>query len=186
MSTLNKIQTFIIAATSKDGYIGKNAEHKSSDWTSKEDLRNFVRLTKRARALIVGSKTFETFSRNGDAPKPLPDRLNIIYSRSKRYEGENIMMTSDEPRVLLKKLEVVGFTEVAIAGGSEIYQMFLNTGLVDRIYLTVEPIEFGGGIPFYRGNLRDAFHLISWQTVNDTGTVFREYERLDSTGMGFE
>src|ERR1035437_4058794 len=150
------MRTFIIAATSKDGFIGKDASHSSFDWTSKEDKDRFRELTKKAGLVIVGSHTYETFP-----PKfrPLPERYNIVYSRSKRYAGENVETTSEEPRALLKRLTDKGFKEAAIIGGREIYRMFLDEDVVDQIYLTIELIEFGSGIPFHTGYLESRFDI---------------------------
>lgn len=164
------ITVFTIAATSKDGLIAKETDHNPLSWTSKEDKKRFVELSKRAGVVIVGLKTFQTF------PKPLKDRLNIIYSWTPIPEAENVEVTSDDPKVLIQKLEKRGFKEAAVIGGGMIYQMFLDSELVDKIYLTVEPIEFGAGIPFYRGNLEDKFKLVKEETVGN-GTVFKEYWR---------
>lgn len=163
------MRCFIIAATSRDGLIAKDANHNSFAWTSKEDKKRFVELTKRAGVVIVGSKTFETF------PKPLKERLNVVYSRSKKYEGDNVETTSDEPKVLLEKLAARGFKEAAIIGGAEIYRMFIEAGLVDKIYLTVEPAEFGAGIPFYKGNVGEKFDLVKEEKTG-SGTIFKDYE----------
>ena len=164
------ISTFIIAATSKDGFIARNAKDNPFNWTSKEDKKFFINLTKDAGVVIVGSKTFQTF------PKPLRDRLNVVYSRSWKFEGENVETTSDDPRATIEKLERRGYKKAAIIGGAEIYKMFFESGMVDKIYLTVEPIEFGTGIPFFKGNIEDRFKLVKEETVGN-GTLFKEYER---------
>jgi dihydrofolate reductase len=164
------ISTFIIAAVSKDGFIARNAKDNPFNWTSEEDKESFISLTKDAGVVIVGSKTFETF------PRPLRDRLNIVYSRSWKFEGENVETTSDKPRALLGKLERRGYKKAAIIGGAEIYNMFFESGMVSKIYLTVEPIEFGTGIPFFKGNIEDRFKLVKEKTVG-SGTLFKEYEK---------
>jgi dihydrofolate reductase len=168
------MRTFIIAATSKDGFISNETHVNSFEWTSKEDKANFIELTKKAGLVIVGSKTYETFDPRF---RPLSDRHNVVYSRSKRYEGKNVETASGDPGTLLEKLVKCGFTEAAIIGGREIYRMFLDADLVDRIHLTVEPIEFGSGIPFHTGYLESRFDIVTEQTVNDKGTIFREYMR---------
>jgi dihydrofolate reductase len=164
------ISTFIIAAVSKDGFIARDEKDNPFKWTSKEDKESFINLTKDAGVVIVGSKTFTTF------PKPLKDRLNIVYSRSWKFEGENVETTSDKPRSLLGKLKRRGYKKAAVIGGAEIYKMFFESGMIDKIYLTVEPIEFGTGIPFFKGNIEDGFKLVKEETVGN-GTIFKEYER---------
>jgi dihydrofolate reductase len=161
------IKTFIIAAQTLDGFIARDKNQLSMDWNSPEDKKRFVTLTKRAGVVVMGSTTYKTFN------KPLKDRLNIIYSRSGNFEG--CETTSDEPSVLLKKLEERGFTEVAICGGSEIYSMFINAGLVDTIYLTVEPVYFGEGIKLFSKKIDKKLSLINLEKT-EGGTLFLEYK----------
>ena len=81
-----------------------------------------------------------------------------------------------EPAKLIKELTIRGFQKVAIIGGAEIYRIFIDSGEVDKIYMTVEPIKFGKGIPFYSGDLKKRFRLVDKYKL-DTGTEFRTYER---------
>lgn len=163
------IKAFIIVAQTMDGFIAKNKDQISTSWSSQEDKKRFVTLTKRAGVVVMGSNTYETFK------KPLKERLNIIYSRSKNYEGTET--TSDEPVELLKKLEERGYKEVAICGGSEIYTKFINSGVVETIYMTIEPIIFGDGIKMFKGTLLNdiPLELVSSE-ITPTGTIFCEYK----------
>jgi len=163
------IKTFIIAALTTDGFIAQNSAHTPMNWTSKDDKARFVELTKRARVVVMGSSTFKTF------PKPLKDRLNIVYSRSQQFEGTET--TSDEPAVLIKKLEERGFTEVAICGGAEIYSMFMEASVVDTLYLTIEPAVFGTGITLFNKKIEAKLELVS-TSKTEGGTIFNEYRVL--------
>src|SRR3989344_7183807 len=146
------IRTFIIAAMTADGFIARDAHHLAS-WTSKEDKKFFVERTKQAGVMIMGANTFETFG------KPLKGRLNIVYSRSKKYDG--VEVTDKPPAELLKDLEARGYTEVAICGGASIYTMFMKAGLVDTLYLTIEPLLFGTGVSIFNEQLEVNLKLIS-------------------------
>lgn len=57
----------LLMAMTLDGKIGKSHDH-FPDWTGKADKTLFVRLTKKAGVIIMGSKTFDTIGR------PLPNR----------------------------------------------------------------------------------------------------------------
>ncbi len=162
------INVFIIGAISSDGFIAQNTSHSPMSWTSKDDKKRFVELTKRAGVVILGGNTFKTF------PKPLKDRLNIVYSRT-LLPTEGIEVTSEDPKVLIKKLEERGFKEVAICGGSEIYTMFMNAGVVDHIHLTIEPVLFGTGMPLFNKPLELKLELVS-TTHTESGTVFNDYK----------
>ncbi|MES2223839.1 MAG: dihydrofolate reductase family protein [Patescibacteria group bacterium] len=164
------IKVFILAAQTADGFIAKDKSHSPFDWTSKEDKDRFVTLSKRAGVVVLGASTFKTF------PKPLKDRLNIVYSRSETFEGAET--TSLPPAELIKSLEERGFKEVAISGGSQIYTMFLEAGVVDTIYLTIEPILFGTGISVFNKDLDVKLELVS-EEKTEGGTLMLEYKILN-------
>ena len=159
--------TFIIAAITADGFIAKNSSHLAS-WTSKEDKKFFVEKTKGAGVVIMGLNTYKTIG------KPLPGRLNIVYSKTEK-DLEGVEVTQDEPSKLLNNLGERGYKEVAITGGAQIYTMFMEANLVDKLYLTVEPILFGNGMGLFTKYLDIKLKLQSTQKLNDN-TVALEYD----------
>ncbi len=158
--------TFIIAALTADGFIAKHSKHLA-DWTSKEDKQFFHERTKRAGVVVMGSNTYETIGR------PLPGRLNIVYSRDKTYEGVEI--TQKPAAQLLKELEGRGYKEVAVCGGCAIYTMFMEAGAVDKLYLTIEPILFGSGLTLFNKDLGKKLKLESIKNLNPN-VVLLEYQ----------
>ena len=170
------IKVFIIAAVTADGFIAKDSKH-SAMWTSKADKKRFIELTKRAGVVVMGSSTYRTLGR------PLKERVNIVYTRSKdsaqSFEGAEV--TQDEPRELIRKLEVRGFKEVAICGGSQIYTMFMKAGVVDEVFLTIEPIFFGRGITLFNDDLHYFLKLKNSQASESSGSLLLDYV-VDYTG----
>jgi dihydrofolate reductase len=167
------IKVFLIAAISADGFIGKDESHSPMYWTSKADKKRFVELTKRAQVVVMGSNTYKTIG------SPLKERLNIVYSKDKTFEG--VEMTQDSPLELINKLEARGITEVAICGGSHIYTMFMKAGIVDTLYLTIEPVIFGKGKTLFTEDLHYSLKLISSQVSETSSTLLLEY-KVDYTG----
>lgn len=164
------IKVFLIAAISADGFISPTQEEISTSWTGKSDKKRFVELTKDAGVVVMGSKTYETIG------KPLKDRLNLIYSRTKTFE--EVESVSESPVELIDRVEKLGYTKIAICGGAEIYSMFLNANIVDEIYLTIEPILFGSGIKFLSSI--DSKHVsrmtILNSEINEDGSIFVHYK----------
>ena len=158
---------FLIAALSADGYIAKDENHPAF-WTSREDKRRFVELTKRAGVVVMGSTTYRTLQR------PLKERVNVVYSRSKTFESAET--TQDSPVELLRKLGERGFKEVAVCGGSHIYTMFMKANVVDRLFLTIEPVIFGQGIRLFNEPL-DNHHLeLISHSKAENGALLLEYK----------
>ena len=162
------MKCFIIAALTADGCIGKDATHAAM-WTSKEDKKRFVAITKNSRVVIMGQNTWKTLG------KPLKDRLNIVYSPELLPDAPNeVEVTTKSPKDLLDELESRGFKEAAICGGSQIYTMFMKSGLVETLYLTIEPLVFGAGMRLFKDDMDFKLELISCEKT-DSGSLLLEY-----------
>jgi dihydrofolate reductase len=163
----------LIAAQTQDGFIARMEGENSLSWTSVEDKKRFVELTKRAKVLVMGRKTFATIR------KGLPGRTILVYTRHPRSSAiPGVEYTALPPKELLKTLEIRGFTEVAICGGAEVYDLFLRSKLIDQLFLTIEPIAFGSGIPLLKNPEESMGHftLLREETVGN-GTIFRDFGR---------
>lgn len=164
------INVFIIAAQSLDGYISPERNMNSMAWTSGADKDFFKKKTKEAGVVVMGKTTFETIG------KALPDRRTIVYS-AEPINVEGIELTTLPPKELLEKLESEGCLEVAICGGSSIYSLFINSGLVTKLYITIEPIAFGKGIPLFESDQIRKLKLLS-NTQLSPDVLLLEYEVL--------
>jgi dihydrofolate reductase len=163
------MKVFIIAAVTADGFIGRDASH-SADWTSREDKKLFVKLTKEAGVMVMGSRTFDTIGR------ALPDRKTVVYtSRPEKYQIDGVEASGKAPAELVKQLEQEGFSAVAICGGASIYDLFLRSGVVDELYLTVEPILFGKGLNLLNAKIEQSLELLELDKLNEN-TVLAHYK----------
>ncbi len=189
------MHTFVIASISADGYIAPTALERSTNWTSREDLRFFIDRTRQAGVIVMGVTTFGTLPM-----QPQPKKINIVYSRSgvervekirdqagksykvveldEAYVGNLdqsiVYVTSLDPQNLVKKLETLGFPELAVCGGASIYDLFLRSGVVNTLYLTVEPIVFGEGVKLLKSGLTRKMKLKSSKNLSQD-SVLLEY-----------
>jgi dihydrofolate reductase len=151
----------LIAAITADGFIGRTSRH-AADWTSSEDKKLFVKVTKEAGNMVMGSKTFETIGR------ALPGRRNIVLtSRPQDYTVEGVEFTNESPSELVERLNRKGLTTLAICGGAHVYHQFMQAGLVNELYLTVEPVLFGSGVKLFSDVLDVSLQLVSSEKLND-------------------
>jgi len=167
MSKNLKIKTFIISALSADGFIARDPNEPSIAWTSKEDKVNFVKLTKQAGVIVMGAKTFETIA------TALPHRRTIVYS-SEQINIPGVETTVATPSRLIEKLEKEGVEELAVCGGATIYTMFMQAGLVDEIFITIEPIIFGLGLPLFKEKINARLDLLSSEKRGQS--IFNHYK----------
>jgi dihydrofolate reductase len=160
------MRVFLIAAITADGFIGKDANHLA-DWTSKEDKRLFVRLTKEAGTLVMGARTFATIGRG------LPGRRLIVYTNHpEQISADGAEATNESPLQLCDRLRASGATGVAVAGGASIYNLFMQAGVVDELYLTMEPVIFGGGVPLFTSGPAKKLELLDVQKLNEDSVLF--------------
>jgi len=128
-------QISIIAAIGKNRELGKDNKLL---WHIPEDMKRFRELT-RGHAVIMGRKTYESIG------KPLPNRLNLVLSRSPFRQQEGIFIDKESPCIFVIDLDIAlekakkweeknEKPEIFIIGGGKIYEQTI--GLADKLYLT--------------------------------------------------
>lgn len=171
----NRPEVILLVAMSTDGFIAPLNKEKlpSTTWTSKEDKQFFTEKSKAIGIIIMGSKTFETIGR------ALPGRRSIVMtSQPEKYtksNDPNLFFTSESPEKILSDLGKQGVGQVALCGGASIYNLFLQKGLVDKMFLTVEPHTFSEGIKLFSGEIETKFKLLKQRKLNEEGTSLLEY-----------
>jgi len=100
-------------------------------WRIKGEQKRFKKLTT-GNVVIMGSRSFEEIG------KPLPDRITIVLSNTKKYEFENCYTCGS----LQEALQLCGDRDVFISGGAALYQEAID--IVDRMYITRIDLEVEG------------------------------------------
>lgn len=141
------MKTILYMGITPNGYIAK--EDGDSEWTSKEDLDGFYQHSKSAGNIIMGRNTYESAIKYGYFP--FPDAVNVVMTHQniKNKWGEKVVVTDKSPKEILQMLEEKRFKEAFIAGGGKLNSSFMKEGLIDEIYLDVEPLVFGKGIQVF-------------------------------------
>lgn len=157
------MKVFIIAALTVDGFIARHNE-ELADWTSPEDKQHFVKHTKRAGIMVMGARTFDTIGR------ALPGRTTIVYTtHPDDYADKGVETTSEDPKELVERLAQQGHEELAICGGSKIYDLFMQAGVVTDLYVTVEPKLFGIGVSLLSSTTDQTMTLESVDKLHANG-----------------
>lgn len=120
---MQRQEVSLIVAADDDGVIGHHGSLPS--WDAPGDLKRFKELTL-GKSVIMGRKTYESIG------KPLPNRWNIVLSRS-LLEGTGIHIArSWEEALGLATLFSQG-AEIMVIGGADIYSQALP--FASRVYL---------------------------------------------------
>ncbi len=142
-----------IVAVDRAGAIGKGGQ---LPWHYSADMKHFKEQTT-GHAVVMGRKTWLTLKR------PLPNRLNVVLSRSVEIEPcESVVWLRDRQSVLSLKDYLK--SDLFIIGGAQVFEMFredIERWVVTEIPLTVEgadtfmPAGFLEGFDAYDGRRLD-------------------------------
>lgn len=116
----------LIAAYAKNRVIGNNGR---IPWKAEGEQKRFKALTT-GNAVIMGRRTYEEIGR------PLPDRLNIVISTTKSFNGVITVKN------LKSALEYAKGTDAFISGGARLYEEILP--IVDKMYITEVDLDIEG------------------------------------------
>lgn len=157
-------------AASVDGRISLSSK-TLPHWTSKEDWKFFQKSLSRIDAVVVGRNTYQAAA----------DRLRkrkafVLSSRPKTVRHRGTVTFVNPANVNLTQL-FREYRTVAVLGGGAVYRFMLEKGLLDEIFVTVEPLIFGRGKEMFVGGTRTTrVSLLSVRRLNRTGTLLLHYE----------
>lgn len=153
-----------IVAIAKNYAIGKDGK---LPWHYPADLK-FFKETTTGHAVVMGLHTWESIGR------PLPNRLNIILSRTAQIEETpkvKLLRSKDEVLELEKTLD----TELFIIGGAKTYETFAD--VIDKWLVTEVPDEVEGADTFMPADFLDVFALKDTKDLDGELKV-KIYERM--------
>ena len=122
----------LIVAHARNRVIGRNGR---LPWNIPGEQHRFRDLTM-GNAIIMGRVTYEEIGR------PLPGRMNIVVSRTRRYEGENLCTAAS----LAEAIALAGDRHAFVSGGARLFAEALP--LVDTMYITEIDAEVVGDVFF--------------------------------------
>ncbi len=122
----------LIVAYANNHVIGNKG---SIPWRIKGEQKRFKELTT-GNVVIMGRRSYEEIGH------PLPNRMNIIVSNTKKFEAENCMTAGS----LEEAINLAGDKDIFISGGARLYEEALP--LVSKMYVTEIDREIEGDTYF--------------------------------------
>jgi len=170
------MKTILIFVTTLDGKVTKWGDPHVFRWSSPEDQAYFKKTWKESPLVIMGSGTFVF-----DPVKPVPGQLLVIMTRTPEKYAKYLVpgqleFSSDTPSQLVERFSKLGYERMLVVGGAHVATSFLKEQMIDEVWLTLEPKIFGTGGNFViEQNLDIELQQISWEKVNDGGTMIAKY-----------
>lgn len=168
--------TLLVVCTA-DGFIARHPGHNPVEWASPEEQELFLSAVDGSDWGIMGRGTHEAADK--------PHRRRIVFSSAAarpewRRPGQVWidpagLSPDDLPAIVAR---VRPMREGLVLGGTNVHDWFLRAGRIDRVSLTVEPVEFGTGLPLFSDATGPADEVLKRlgfrrrrsRALNDTGT----------------
>ncbi|MDR1973752.1 MAG: dihydrofolate reductase [Bacteroidales bacterium] len=150
----------IIVAISQNGVIGNGGDLL---WHLSDDLKRFKQITSGC-TVVMGRRTWESLP-----IKPLPDRRNIVLSRTGlEAKGAEVVHSIDT-------LKFHPSEKIFIIGGGEIYRQFLP--YAKTLYITRVFKDFDGDTMFPEVNLSEYKETVESPVLSDNknGLTYQYY-----------
>jgi len=152
-----------IVAVDRNGAIGKDGK---LPWHYSADLKNF-KATTTGHAVVIGHKTWLSLQ------KPLPNRLNIVLSRSAGLDPQtNVIVCRSLEEVLALARDLK--TDLYVIGGEQIYRAFLEH--IDKWLVTQVPLAVENADAFVPENYLAGFVDTATKEL-EPGLMLTEYVR---------
>ncbi len=146
-----------------NGYIATKDDNV--DWISKESWKSYLNTIRKMDAVIIGRRTYDLMPR-----KEFQKNCHYIvltHKKPSKSKTSNILFNNRSAKEVLAFLKKNRFKKVCIAGGSKTNASFMKTGLIDEIYLDVEPIILGSGIQLFSPtNFKNNLILLGIKKLN--------------------
>jgi dihydrofolate reductase len=152
-------------AVSQDGFIaGPNGETPWSD----AEFDAFNEFIATCDVVLMGRKTFECMRDSGSlAAGP----QYIVVTNDESLETDGLYATA-----IHAKQDMPEADKMAIIGGGELNGQLAKLGLIDEIYLDIEPVELQSGIPLFgRHDVPLKLELVGSRQIGEA-TVQRHYK----------
>jgi dihydrofolate reductase len=160
------MKLILYMASTVNGFIA--TEEGDSSWTTLVNEQHFAAMRKKTGVVIIGRATYDALVEAKEFP--FSDCLNVVMAREAPSAGalKNVVFTDQSPEEVLEDLAKQGFEEALLAGGGELNGSFMADGLIDEIYLTLEPLTFGDGIKLFGfAGFRRDLELLDVEKISD-------------------
>jgi dihydrofolate reductase len=130
---------------------------------------------------IMGRKTAaatEEMRKSGEMPET-PGMANYVFSRRwKPGKRDGFEVVTGSLTAFVKKLKRRPGKNIYLGGGGELCRSFLQEDLIDELYLGVDPILLGDGIPGFPGKFPQRVFKLTECKSYSNGSVGLRYERI--------
>lgn len=137
-------------ATTINGYIAK--EDDDASWVTATEWSSFSGTIKANGNMVIGRRTYEIMLKNDEFNRAGLNEIKTVVltnNTSLKIHNPKFISVATSPREAVDILCKQDFETIMVCGGGKLNSSFMKEGLIDEIYLDVEPIVFGRGIQLF-------------------------------------
>lgn len=150
-------------AITANGMIAK--KNDDTPWSDAE-FESYLSTVKKFGNVIVGNRTHPLYEES-DFPA-MGNPLMVVLTRNENLKEDGRVKYVNSPNKALEIVEAAGFKEALVTGGGFVNTAFIEKGLVDEIYLDIEPLVFGEGIPLFQpGDFECELELLETEKLSE-------------------
>lgn len=160
------MKVILYMAISANGYIAK--PNHDAPWTEAE-FASYSDKVKDVGNLIIGKTTYGLMMEE-NAFADLNEPFVVILTSSKEKPKRKNTVFVENFEEALSVLEKQGFQTVLVGGGGKADTTAIESGKLDELYIDVEPLVFGHGIPLFAptdANLK--LRLLETKRIGNSG-----------------
>ncbi len=160
------MKVILYMATSINGYIA--TRNHETPW-SQEEFESYANKVKECGNLIIGKTTYNLMYEE-NAFKELGDPFVVVLTSSSKQPSRENTVNVNSFEEALKVSAGKGFTTALVGGGAQIDSEALKSGLLDEVYIDVEPMIIGKGIPLFSlCDLSLELKMVDYKKIGDSG-----------------
>lgn len=162
------MKAILYVSLTANGYF---AQLDESHPIPKEVLGNFIQHVGKSGNLIIGKHTYDLMRNQIQGFQGID---LVVVSRS--LQQPKGILVAKSPTEALKLLEQKGKETALVGGGAELDSAFLSQGLVDEIYVNIEPLMVNKGVTLAVNELSETSLELMNSTELSRNTVQIHYQ----------
>ncbi|MGH1362142.1 MAG: dihydrofolate reductase family protein [Calditrichia bacterium] len=172
-------QLIYYVAMSLDGFIARENGDFSDFTMDDEIITHFVETLGVFGTVLMGRNTYNIGLREGKAnPYPMLDTYVLSRSLTQAKYKEVTILSTDFAETVMQ-LKEKAQKPIWLCGGSDVSAQFLKANLIDEIWVKVNPILLGQGIPLFRSQKLHSKLTCEDKVDFNSGVILLKYSVKD-------
>lgn len=134
-------------SSSLDGVVATDSG--SEDFLSSENWDRFVELADQSESFVVGRKTYEKVLEWDNHSYKDVDATRIVLTEKEDYDAKDGYVVCHSPEECVEVAEENDANSLVVTGGPDSNHSFVDQGLLDKVYVNLEPKMIGKGMRIF-------------------------------------